>query len=102
MISHLVRIEGGRSTGSLINQGLVGQCVQDVLGAGESASPFLLGCEFRLQPPCNPILLVRRKGRYPGEDTFESPSHASSILPGGLPNKPLQRTKACQLSVEVQ
>jgi hypothetical protein len=43
-----------------------------------------------LQPSCNPILLVGRKGRQLGEDVFERLSHASRILSGRLPNKPLQ------------
>jgi hypothetical protein len=43
-----------------------------------------------LQPSGNPILLVGWEGRQLGEDVFERLSHASRILSGRLPNKPLQ------------
>jgi hypothetical protein len=101
-ISHLVRIERGRSARCLVASCLIGQGIQDVLGLRKSTGPPLFGHEFRLEPSRNPVLLVWRKGRYLGEDICERPSHAPRILPGGLPNKPLQRTKACQLSVDLQ
>jgi len=87
--SHLVRIEIGCSTRGQVAQGFVGQCVQQVLGLGESMRPSLLGHEFGLQPSGNPILLVGWKGRQLGEDVFERLSHASRIPAGKLPNKPL-------------
>ena len=87
--SHLVRIEIGCSTRGQVGQSFIGQCVQQVLGLGKSARPSLLENEFGLQPSGNPILLVGRKGRQPGEDVLERLSHASRILSGRLPNKPL-------------
>jgi hypothetical protein len=91
--SHLARIEIGGSTRSQVGQGFVGQCVQQVLGLGESMRPSLLGHEFGLQPSGNAILLVGWKGRQLGEDVFERLSHASRIPSGRLPNKPLQQSR---------
>ena len=84
-ISHLVRIERGRSARFLVACCLIGQGIQDVLGLCKSMGPSFFGHELRLEPSGNPILLVGRKGRYLGEDICERPSHAPRILPGGLP-----------------
>jgi len=88
--SHLGRIEIGCSTRGQVGQGFIGEGVQQVLRLGESTRPSLLGHEFGLQPSGNSILLVGWKGRQLGEDVFEGLSHASRILFGRLPNKPLQ------------
>jgi hypothetical protein len=101
-ISHFVRIERSRSTRCLVACCLVGEGVQDVLGLRKSMGPSLFGHELRLEPSGNPILIVRRKGRYLAEDICERPSHAPRIPPRGLPNKPLQMTRAAPILIDGQ